>query len=153
VGNRERLLLQVAAILHDTGKFVNTKGHYLHSYFIIKNSDIIGLNSQEIEIVAHVAMYHGKRFPVSTMKASAACSGTKICGFQTGCCYSNGDALDRSHRQKFEDLEITLKKDRLTILGVLTVILCWNNGHLPGRVSFLRMSMDQSRIRKKKYLI
>ncbi|MDR3239556.1 MAG: HD domain-containing protein, partial [Clostridiales bacterium] len=44
MGAREKLLLQIAAILHDIGKFINLSDHYRHSYAIIKGSDIVELN-------------------------------------------------------------------------------------------------------------
>lgn len=60
---RDRLLLRAAAILHDVGDFVRYDGHHKHSYYLIVNSDIIGLTPAEREIVANVARYHRKSLP------------------------------------------------------------------------------------------
>ncbi len=60
---RHRLLLQVAGLLHEVGGFVSSRSHHKHSYYLIANSEIFGLNRTEIEIVAHVARYHRRSGP------------------------------------------------------------------------------------------
>lgn len=116
LGKRERLILQVASLLHDTGKFVNTKKHYLHSFFIIKNSDIIGLNSYESDIAAHVAMYHGKEVPRNWHESfSRLFPEQRTIVAKLVAMIRIADALDRSHRQKFTHLDVSLKKDKLLI--------------------------------------
>lgn len=55
---RHRLLLRVAAMLHEVGAFINPRSLHKHSYYIIYNSEIFGLNRNETEIVAHTARYH-----------------------------------------------------------------------------------------------
>ncbi|HVJ90745.1 MAG TPA: Ppx/GppA phosphatase family protein [Labilithrix sp.] len=62
-GDRERLLLRVAALLHDIGDYVRYDGHHKHSYYLIQNSDIMGLTPDERAIVANVARYHRKSPP------------------------------------------------------------------------------------------
>lgn len=55
---RHRLLLRVAAMLHEVGAFINARSLHKHSYYIISNSEIFGLNRNETGIVAHTARYH-----------------------------------------------------------------------------------------------
>lgn len=63
LGDRERLLLRVAALLHDIGDYVSYGGHHKHSYYLIQHSDIMGLSPGERAIVANVARYHRKSPP------------------------------------------------------------------------------------------
>jgi exopolyphosphatase/guanosine-5'-triphosphate,3'-diphosphate pyrophosphatase len=63
LGHRDRLLLRAAALLHDVGDFVRYDGHHKHSYYLIQNSDIIGLTPDERAIVANTARYHRKSLP------------------------------------------------------------------------------------------
>ncbi|MCD7905274.1 MAG: hypothetical protein LUG24_06825 [Clostridiales bacterium] len=63
LGKRERFLLSLTAILHNTGKFINHKTHYIHSYNIIRGLDITGINSEEREIIACVALFHSSLSP------------------------------------------------------------------------------------------
>jgi exopolyphosphatase / guanosine-5'-triphosphate,3'-diphosphate pyrophosphatase len=62
-GERDRLLLRAAALLHDIGDYVRYDGHHKHSYYLINNSDIMGLTPDERAIVANVARYHRKSPP------------------------------------------------------------------------------------------
>lgn len=62
-GERERLLLRAAAVLHDVGDYVRYDGHHKHSYYLIQHSDIMGLTPEERAIVANIARYHRKSPP------------------------------------------------------------------------------------------
>jgi exopolyphosphatase/guanosine-5'-triphosphate,3'-diphosphate pyrophosphatase len=63
LGNRHRLLLRVAALLHEAGAFISSNSHHKHSYYLIMNSEIFGLNRDEIELAAHIARYHRRSGP------------------------------------------------------------------------------------------
>ena len=54
LGKRERLLLQLAARLHDCGKYISMVNLGECSYNIIMSTEIIGLSHKEREIVANV---------------------------------------------------------------------------------------------------
>ncbi len=63
LGERERLLLRAAAMLHDIGDYVRYDGHHKHSYYLIMHSDIMGLTPEERGLVANIARYHRKSPP------------------------------------------------------------------------------------------
>ncbi|OGV62425.1 MAG: hypothetical protein A2283_17940 [Lentisphaerae bacterium RIFOXYA12_FULL_48_11] len=63
LGARHELILNLAAILHDTGHFISNRSHHKHSMYIIINSDIFGLGSKDITLVALIARYHRKALP------------------------------------------------------------------------------------------
>jgi exopolyphosphatase/guanosine-5'-triphosphate,3'-diphosphate pyrophosphatase len=63
LGDEERLLLEVAALLHDIGHFINTIDHDKHGYYILKANTLIGLNEHQQELVACLVRYHRKSFP------------------------------------------------------------------------------------------
>jgi exopolyphosphatase/guanosine-5'-triphosphate,3'-diphosphate pyrophosphatase len=56
-------LLELAAILHDIGQYVNINGHHKHSYYLITASPIVGVTPAAREIVANIARYHRKASP------------------------------------------------------------------------------------------
>ncbi len=62
-GAEERQLLWAAAILHNCGHYVSHSSHHKHSYYLIRNSELLGYNETEIEIIANVARYHRKSAP------------------------------------------------------------------------------------------
>lgn len=63
LGERHRLLLEVAAILHEIGTFVASRAHHKHSLYLIAHSEIVGLTQDELIAVANVARYHRRSRP------------------------------------------------------------------------------------------
>ncbi len=63
LGDEERLLLEVAALLHDIGHYINTIDHDKHGYYILKANRLIGLDEQQQEMVANLVRYHRKSTP------------------------------------------------------------------------------------------
>ena len=61
--NRHELLLVAAAILHEIGSFVSNRAHHKHSMYLILNSDVFGLGSEDLALVALVARYHRRAMP------------------------------------------------------------------------------------------
>jgi exopolyphosphatase/guanosine-5'-triphosphate,3'-diphosphate pyrophosphatase len=62
-GANQRQLLWAAAILHNSGHHVSHSSHHKHSYYLIRNSELLGYNETEIEIIANIARYHRKSPP------------------------------------------------------------------------------------------
>jgi exopolyphosphatase / guanosine-5'-triphosphate,3'-diphosphate pyrophosphatase len=63
LGTRDRLLLEVAALLHDIGLFVSLRGHHKHSMYLLQASEIFGLTRDDMQIVANIARYHRRGLP------------------------------------------------------------------------------------------
>ena len=80
LGRRERLLLQIAVLLHDCGKYINMSRSSECSYNIIMATEMIGLSHLERELVAKLT---------AILRVA--------------------NALDRSHRQKIREIKVTLK--------------------------------------------
>jgi exopolyphosphatase / guanosine-5'-triphosphate,3'-diphosphate pyrophosphatase len=62
-GEVERELLWASAILHNCGHFVSHSAHHKHSYYLIRNSDLLGYTEVEVETIANLARYHRKNDP------------------------------------------------------------------------------------------
>ncbi|HNX17180.1 MAG TPA: Ppx/GppA phosphatase family protein [Methanoregula sp.] len=62
-GDRERELLEYAGFLHDVGSFISYTNHHAHSYYLIKNSELLGFDLKEIAIMANIARFHRKKKP------------------------------------------------------------------------------------------
>jgi len=118
LGERDRLLLRAAAVLHDIGDYVRYDGHHKHSYYLIQHSDIMGLTPTERGVVANVARYHRKSPPDpahpnfreldkdSRAKVRSLAAILRI-----------ADALDREHLGKVTGVtaEVDNAKRRLTL--------------------------------------
>jgi len=59
----QRKLLWAAAILHNCGHYISHSSHHKHSYYLIRNGELLGYNETEIEIIANIARYHRKSAP------------------------------------------------------------------------------------------
>jgi exopolyphosphatase/guanosine-5'-triphosphate,3'-diphosphate pyrophosphatase len=58
-----RLILEVAALLHDIGHYVNVSNHHKHTFYLIESSPVIGLTTLQTNMIANVARYHRKSPP------------------------------------------------------------------------------------------
>ena len=58
-----RTWLASAAVLCDTGKFLNHQGHHRHSQYIIAASEIYGFSQHQRTLVSAIARYLGKSRP------------------------------------------------------------------------------------------
>lgn len=112
-----RMLLRVAATLHDVGDFVNLSGHHKHSYYLIRNSEIVGLGARQLELIANVARYHRKAFPsVQKHEAFRALSESeREWVVKLAAILRVADAMDHEHRSVVDDLKIAVRQRTLTI--------------------------------------
>ncbi len=62
LGQRDRLLLRLATLLHDCGKYISMTNLGECSYSIIMATEIIGLSHMEREIVANVVKFNHEEF-------------------------------------------------------------------------------------------
>ncbi len=103
LGQRDRLLLQAASLLHDVGDFVRYDGHHKHSYYLILHGDIMGLSRDERAVVANVARYHRKSHPEvahSNFRELDKDARAKVRSLAA--ILRIADALDREHLGKVE---------------------------------------------------
>jgi exopolyphosphatase/guanosine-5'-triphosphate,3'-diphosphate pyrophosphatase len=55
--------LSAAAILRDTGKFINHQGHHRHAQYIVSSSEIYGYTQVQRTVISALARYLGKSRP------------------------------------------------------------------------------------------
>ncbi|TAE21980.1 MAG: Ppx/GppA family phosphatase [Candidatus Kapaibacterium sp.] len=63
LGESERELLEAASLLHDVGYHISADQHHKHSYYIIRNTPLLGFTNNEEELIANIARYHRKSHP------------------------------------------------------------------------------------------
>jgi len=113
---RYRLLLQLAAILHDIGKFIQLKNHSLHSANIIRGTELLGLDQRETEIVASVAKYHSTKFLLSDdVNLQKMDQNDQLIIAKLLAILRLADALDRSHSSKVKDIKVQIKSRKLKL--------------------------------------
>ena len=116
LGQRDRLLLRLATLLHDCGKYISMTNLGECSYSIIMATEIIGLSHMEREIVANVVKFNHEEFEYyDVSKASTLDQESYLRIAKLTAILRVANGLDRSHKQKFKDVKTILKDDVLTI--------------------------------------
>jgi len=115
LGRRERLLLDVSAILHDCGKFINIANGPQCSYDIIMASEIIGLSHKEREIVANAVLYKSHKLPAYEELAEHLDHASYLIVAKLSAILRVANAMDRSHKQKFKNVKAVIKGKELVI--------------------------------------
>lgn len=100
LSRRDRLLLQIAAILHTCGKFISIKNGTECSYQVIRNTEMIGLSHAERELIAETVRYHTGEFDYH----EAARIGNPVRMAKMTAILSLANALDRSHKGQLQDV-------------------------------------------------
>lgn len=112
----ERVLLRVAAILHDIGKFIALDNHGHHSYELIQSLELFGLSSLEVSMIANVAKYHSSNAPKDEdVGYSRLPRKQKVISAKLIAILRLADALDRGHQQKITVKSIKIHENILII--------------------------------------
>lgn len=113
---REKLILGVAAILHDIGIFIKMDNHNLHSQYIIQNSEIFGLTPNEVTIISIIARYHrGAAMPQTDEVFSLLSRRDRLLILRLTAILRVADALDRCHGKNFTDFSLERTSTTLVI--------------------------------------
>ncbi len=115
----ERVLLHVAAILHEIGKIISLDKHYEHSYTIVRSLEIFGLSTEEMELIANISYYHSMKKPSNSHPNYAALPReVKTKAAKLIALMRLADALDRSHKGKIKIKSVRLMEKTLVIQGI-----------------------------------
>ena len=105
LGSRERLLLEVAGLLHDVGIFINLRGHHKHAQYILSVTDIFGLTREDMALIGNVARYHRRAIPQrSHIPYVALDPDTRAVVNKLAALLRLANALDADHLQKVRDV-------------------------------------------------
>ncbi len=116
LGLESRLLLEVAALLHDIGNFINSTDHHKHTFYLLSVSPLIGLTQSQLAIVANVARYHRKSMPKPQHDGYRELSAKeRVVVSKLSALLRLADAMDNEHASKVESFSVEYKKPKLTI--------------------------------------
>lgn len=116
LGKRERLLLQLACLLHECGKFVNMDEPGVNGYQIIMSTEIIGLSHKERKLLALIVYHNTMELqPYADMNAYETEDYLLVAKLAAILRLAN--VLDRSHRQKLAGCSVVRKGQELIITG------------------------------------
>ncbi len=64
LGDDDRELLDMAALVHNVGLSISHAAHHQHTYYIVRNSEqLTGFTDRELELLAQIARYHRRSHP------------------------------------------------------------------------------------------
>ena len=116
MNQRQRMMLETAAILHDIGAQIRTSGHNRHGQYIISNSEIFGLPRDEQEIIANVVRYHRGDLPSEAdIEYISLQREERILVLKMASILRIAEALDRSHSQKIKTLSIDRRAETIAL--------------------------------------
>lgn len=111
-----REYLEAAAVLHDIGYHISHSQHHRHSYYIIRNSSILGFNNTEIEIIANIARYHRKSHPKKSHEGFNSLSEkNKNLVKYLSAILRIADAFDRTHKKLISTLVVKINNTDIVI--------------------------------------
>ena len=114
--SRARLLLEVAALLHDVGNFIRAIGHHKHGQYIVENSEIFGFSRADIRIVANAVRYHRKSGPNSAhVNYMTLRREHRITVLKLAAILRVSDSLDRGHAQRIKNVTLERQEDDLLL--------------------------------------
>jgi exopolyphosphatase / guanosine-5'-triphosphate,3'-diphosphate pyrophosphatase len=103
------LLLEIAALLHDIGHFINSADHEKHGAYLLSAHPLIGLSQREQNVVANLVRYHGRQLPsTNDENFKSLPQKDRLIVTKLSVLLRLADSLDISHMENVND--VTLKE-------------------------------------------
>lgn len=119
LGAWERELLDWSAQLHDIGTFLSYANHHAHSYYFIRNADLLGFDQTELAIIATTALFHRKVFPRKRHPEFAALDPRAQQIVRVLCVLLRiAESLDRSHAGLVKSARFSLEGAKQVLLDI-----------------------------------
>jgi len=116
LGAKDRLLLEVAGILHDIGMYISPAGHHKHSSYLIDAADIFGLRKSDKNIISNVVRYHRRTTPQTSHVAYMSLpKSDRAVVSKLAAILRVADAIDRSHTQKIRNFHLERSGDSFVL--------------------------------------
>lgn len=125
------LLLEIGALLHDIGHFINTVDHHKHGYYLLSVNRLIGLRQREQQIVANLVRYHRKGSPsIDDENFKSLHQTDRLVVIKLSVLLAVADSLDISHMEHVTNvtlketpsglrIKVSGKKDRMLLKWAL----------------------------------
>jgi exopolyphosphatase/guanosine-5'-triphosphate,3'-diphosphate pyrophosphatase len=139
-GSHERELLEYSSLLHDIGRVISYPDHHTHGWYIIKNSNLIGFQAAEIDILANTVAYHRNKKP---KKKDPYLRGLKKRYRRTVRFLSSilrvADALDRQHNAQIRRIAVSVENPKHVAIALYST----DAGLIPLRAAVQKADMLQ----------
>ncbi|MDQ1383811.1 MAG: exopolyphosphatase / guanosine-5-triphosphate,3-diphosphate pyrophosphatase [Actinomycetota bacterium] len=114
--DRDREMLEFAALLHDIGQHVSRKGHHRHAAYLVENGELRGFEPAEVAFLATLVRHHRRGDPKTSESRYAALTADDRTRLRKlAAMLRVADGLDRGRRGGVEDLEAFVGTDLVVI--------------------------------------
>lgn len=113
--DRQRLILQIAVILHNCGEFINMNNVPEVSYMIISTTEIIGISHEERIMTANVVRGQGRELHISDIIEENLVQEDYFTVARLSAILQIADALDKSHCRKCRKINAHIKGGELCV--------------------------------------
>ncbi len=109
-----RNLLESAAFLNETGKFISFTSYHKHSYYLLANSNLLGFTREERNIIALINRFSRKKIADTTKQDDYPYlrSRVNLINFLAACIRISR-CINRSRLNKVKKIELELQKGSL----------------------------------------
>jgi exopolyphosphatase/guanosine-5'-triphosphate,3'-diphosphate pyrophosphatase len=116
MGPQMRVVLEMAALLHDIGRVIRHGLHYQHGEYMVRNGNIAGLEGSRRAMVACLVYYHSETEPDEDPKIFLSFPRKQQAQILALVSLLRiADALDWDHRQPVVDVQARLRSGVVTI--------------------------------------
>jgi exopolyphosphatase / guanosine-5'-triphosphate,3'-diphosphate pyrophosphatase len=113
---RMELILYLSALLHEIGLFVNVRSNHKHAMYLIRNSELFGLNRRDVLRVALVARYHRRASPQPDHEGYAGLQrDDRVAVCKLAAMLRLAIALDETRSQRIASLDCRVEAGKLLI--------------------------------------
>ena len=100
------LSLEIAALMHDIGHFINAVDHEKHGFYLLSTNRLIGLTDREQNIVANLVRYHRKEAPFADGNYKSLSQQDRSLVNKLTAILRLADSIDVSHDDLVNDVKL-----------------------------------------------
>jgi exopolyphosphatase/guanosine-5'-triphosphate,3'-diphosphate pyrophosphatase len=115
LGDRDRVLLDAAATLHDIGMTVGYHRHHKHGAYLAMNRPLSGFDHREQALIALMIRYHRKGSPSLSPYGSIMQDDDKTRLRQLTTCLRLAEQLERSRTGRIEELSAAIGGEKVVL--------------------------------------
>ncbi len=116
LSHRNRMLLELAAHVHEIGMYVRVGGHHRHAAYLISVAPLLGLSEAEKNLLAQVVRYQRKGAPADEHEAFAALDAQEQhIVWQLSAVLRLAIALNKERRSRVDDVEVEIANQDITL--------------------------------------
>jgi len=116
LGEDERLLLEIAARVHEIGMYVRVGRYHRHAAYLVNAAPLLGLSTEEKSMLAETVHYQRKSFPSVSHEGFAALSdGAKDKVWKMSALLRLAIALNKDRRDRVQSIAVEYDDKSLTL--------------------------------------